>query len=84
MDKHEPFDALVARLGFTRAVQQIVDESFAGADQRTQELFGNRQNLLEDEPATVWNDELEHAEKVSVQETLGDRNDLNHPGLHLV
>jgi hypothetical protein len=27
MDRHESFDALVARLGFTGAVQQIVDES---------------------------------------------------------
>jgi len=84
MDKHEPFDALVARLGFTRAVQQIVDESFAGAEQRTQELFGNRQNLLADQPATVWNDELDHAEKVRELETLGDKERPGHPGLHLV
>ena len=53
MDKHEPFDALVARLGFTGAVQQIVDESFADADRNAQELFASRQMLPEDESATV-------------------------------
>jgi hypothetical protein len=53
MNKHEPFDALVARLGFTGAVQQIVDKSFADADRSTQELFGNRQIRPEDKSATV-------------------------------
>lgn len=53
MDKHEPFDALVARLGFTGAVQQIVDESFADANRNAQEIFGDSPMLPEDESAIV-------------------------------
>jgi hypothetical protein len=51
MDRHESFDASVARLGFTGAVQQLVDESFVGAHRNTQELFDNRQIPPEDESA---------------------------------
>jgi hypothetical protein len=80
MDSHEPFDASVARLGFTGAIQQIVDDSFADADQRTQELFGNRQNLPEDESAIVWEDDLDHTEKLRQVETLPRQETSWPPG----
>jgi hypothetical protein len=84
MDKHEPFDVLVARLGFTRAVQQVVDKSFANGNQRTQELIGNRQSPPEKVPATIWDDELDYSGKVKGLETLGNKKRANDPGLHLV
>jgi hypothetical protein len=84
MHTHEPFDVLVARLGFTGAVQQVVDGSFANADQRTQEPIGNRQKAPEEVSAAVWDDELDHTDKVRRLETLGNKKRANEPGLHLV
>jgi hypothetical protein len=73
MDKRERFDPLVARLGFTGAVQQIVDESFADADHRTQGLLGNRQNLPKEGSAILWDDELGYTDSARRVETLHNK-----------
>jgi hypothetical protein len=84
VDKHEPFDVLVARLGFTRAVQQVVDKSFANVDQRTQELNGNRHNPQEEASPTIWEDELDYTGGVRRLEALGKKKRADDQGLHLV